>query len=65
LRELVRQARQYNFDMLAWKNQFVWRGALAGTQQQHVPARSVEIQFAYLRRTPAARVFCGICQRRY
>jgi endonuclease-8 len=65
LRELVRQARQYNFDMLAWKNQFVRRGALAGTQQQHVPARSVEIQFAYLRRLQRRAFFCGICQRRY
>ena len=65
LRELVEQARQYSFDFLEWKKQFVLKKHWLAHTKRTCPRCGVPLQKAHLGRTQRRSFFCGNCQVLY
>ena len=65
LRELVREARQYSFDFLAWKKQFVLRAHWLAHNKSVCPRDHAKFTRAYLGRRQRRSFFCELCQRQY
>ena len=65
LRELVREARQYSFDFLAWKKQFTLRAHWLAHNKSVCPRDGVKFRREYLGVRQRRSFFCEICQRRY
>jgi len=65
LRELVREARQYSFDFLAWKKQYRLREHWLTHNKGVCPRDHVKYQRAYLGVRQRRSFFCDLCQRRY
>jgi len=65
LREMVREARQYSFDFLAWKKQYRLREHWLAHNKGVCPRDHVKYQRAYLGVRQRRSFFCELCQRRY
>ncbi len=63
--ELVKQARQYSFEFLAWKKAFVLRKHWLVHNRGECPRDHVRLQRAYLGRTQRRSFYCERCQKRY
>ena len=65
LRELVREARQYSFDFLAWKKAFVLKQHWLAHRQSTCQRCHLPLHKATLGQTQRKAYFCGHCQRLY
>ena len=65
LRELVAQARQYSFDFLAWKKDFVLKQHWLAHRQSVCQRCDRPFTKATLGQTRRQSYFCGRCQRLY
>ena len=65
LRELVAQARQYSFDFLEWKKQFVLKKHWLAHTRRTCPRCDIPFVKAHLGRTHRRSFFCENCQVRY
>lgn len=65
LRELVAQARQYSFDFLAWKRQFVLRKHWLAHNKAVCVRCGRKLTRAYLGETDRRTFFCAHCQKLY
>jgi endonuclease-8 len=65
LRELVEQARQYSFDFLEWKKQFVLRKHWLAHAKRTCPRCHIPFSKAHLGRTQRRSFFCESCQVKY
>ena len=66
LGELVRQARDYSFDFLAWKKAFVLRKHWQVHAKTQCPRCGERLQYrAHLGTTARRAFFCGHCQKLY
>jgi len=65
LGEMIRQARQYSFEFLEWKKQFVLRKHWLVHTRGQCPRCGGKITRAYLGRTNRRTFFCPHCQVRY
>ena len=65
LRDMVREARQYSFDFLAWKKRFQLRAHWLAHNKGICPRDHVKFQRAYLGVRQRRSFFCERCQRRY
>jgi len=65
LREMVREARQYSFDFLAWKKRFQLRAHWLAHNKSVCPRDQITFQRAYLGVRKRRTFFCERCQRRY
>jgi endonuclease-8 len=65
LRELVEQARQYSFDFLEWKKQFVLKKHWLAHTKRTCPRCNIPFVKAHLGRTHRRSFYCENCQVRY
>jgi endonuclease-8 len=65
LRELVAEARNYSFDFLEWKKQFVLRKHWLAHTKRTCPRCHIPFVKAHLGRTHRRSFFCENCQLRY
>ncbi|WP_020654569.1 DNA-formamidopyrimidine glycosylase family protein [Massilia niastensis] len=65
LRALVDEARQYSFDFLAWKKQFVLKQHWLAHAQKTCPRCDIPFLKANLGRTKRRSFYCERCQKRY
>ena len=65
LRELVEQARQYSFDFLEWKKQFVLRKHWLAHTKRTCPRCNIPLKKAHLGRTNRRSFWCDNCQLLY
>ena len=65
LQELVRQARQYSFDFLVWKKQYVLKKHWLAHTKRICPRCDIPFVKAHLGKTNRRSFFCENCQVRY
>jgi len=65
LGDLIREARQYSFDFLAWKKAFVLKKHWLVHNKKTCPACDGLLTRAYLGKTQRRSFFCERCQVRY
>jgi endonuclease VIII len=65
LRELVQQARQYSFDFLEWKKQFVLKKHWLAHTRRTCPRCNIALKKAHLGRSNRRSFFCENCQVLY
>lgn len=65
LRALVEQARQYSFDFLEWKRQYVLKKHWLAHARKTCPRCDIPFTKAHLGRTNRRSFFCERCQKRY
>lgn len=65
LRQLVEQARQYSFDFLEWKKQFVLKKHWLAHAKSTCPRCSIPYSKGKLGRSQRRSFYCVSCQRRY
>jgi len=65
LRQMVREARQYSFDFLAWKKQFVLRKHWLAHNKSVCASCGEKLTREYLGVTDRRSFFCDRCQVRY
>jgi endonuclease-8 len=65
LRELVEQARQYSFDFLEWKKQYVLKKHWLAHTKRICPRCDIPFHKAHLGRTHRRSFFCENCQVLY
>ena len=65
LRELVKQARQYSFDFLEWKKQFVLRKHWLAHTRRTCPRCDIPFHKGHLGVTDRRSFWCDNCQVRY
>jgi endonuclease-8 len=65
LAAMVREARQYSFDFLAWKREFVLRKHWLVHTKRTCPRCEGALTKAYLGTTNRRSFFCERCQKRY
>ncbi|HEV2681130.1 MAG TPA: DNA-formamidopyrimidine glycosylase family protein [Rhodanobacter sp.] len=65
LGELVKQARIYSFEFLAWKKAFVLRKHWLVHNKGRCPRHDIPLQRAYLGRTNRRSFYCERCQKRH
>ncbi|MET0656379.1 MAG: DNA-formamidopyrimidine glycosylase family protein [Pseudoxanthomonas sp.] len=65
LGDLIREARQYSFDFLAWKKAFVLKKHWLVHTRRLCPECSGPLTKAYLGKTQRRSFFCERCQLRY
>ena len=65
LRSMVEQAREYSFEFLAWKKQFVLREHWLAHNKKNCPRCHIPFTRAYLGKTNRRTFFCERCQKRY
>jgi endonuclease-8 len=65
LRALVQEARQYSFDFLGWKKQFVLKQHWLAHAKTTCPRCNIPFTKAHLGRTKRRSFFCERCQKRY
>ncbi|WP_435760774.1 endonuclease [Massilia sp. CMS3.1] len=64
-RALVEEARQYSFDFLAWKKQWVLKKNWLAHAKKICPRRDIPFTKAHLSRSNRRSFFCERCQKRY
>jgi endonuclease-8 len=65
LRALVEQARQYSFDFLGWKKEFVLKKHWLAHAKTVCPRCNIRYSKAHLGRSQRRSFFCERCQKRY
>ena len=65
LGELVKQAREYAFEFLAWKRAFVLRKHWLVHNQSRCPRDDIPLTRAYLGKTNRRSFYCVRCQKLY
>jgi endonuclease VIII len=65
LRELVKQARVYAFEFLAWKKALVLRKHWLVHNRSCCPRHDIPLTRAYLGKTNRRSFYCELCQKRY
>jgi len=65
LGQLIKEARQYSFDFLEWKKQFVLRKHWLINTRRECPQCGGPVTKAYLGKTHRRTFFCPNCQRLY
>lgn len=65
LRELVRQARQYSFEFLAWKQEYQLARHWLVHNRGECPRDHVPLKRAYLGQSDRRTFYCEICQKLY
>jgi endonuclease-8 len=65
LRALVQEARQYSFDFLEWKKQYVLKKHWLAHAKSTCPRCNIPFHKAHLGRTKRRSFFCERCQKRY
>ncbi|MEN3275089.1 MAG: endonuclease [Massilia sp.] len=65
LRALVDEARQYSFDFLEWKKQYVLKQHWLAHAKTICPRCNIPFTKAHLGRTNRRSFFCERCQKRY
>jgi endonuclease-8 len=65
LGELVKQAREYSFEFLAWKKAYVLRKHWLVHNRKCCPRHDIPLTRAYLGKTNRRSFFCERCQKRY
>jgi len=65
LRALVQEARQYSFDFLEWKKQYVLRQHWLAHKKTTCPRCAIPFTRAHLGRSHRRSFFCERCQKRY
>jgi endonuclease-8 len=65
LRALVQEARQYSFDFLAWKKEYVLKKHWLAHAKKICPRCNIPFVKAHLGRTNRRSFFCERCQKRY
>ncbi len=65
LRELVREARQYSFDFLEWKQAYVLRKHWLAHAKQICPRCAIPFTKAHLGQTMRRSFYCENCQVKY
>ena len=65
LRALVQEARQYSFDFLAWKKEYVLKQHWLAHAKTICPRCNLPFHKAHLGRTNRRSFFCERCQKRY
>lgn len=65
LRALVDEARQYSFDFLAWKKEYVLKQHWLAHAKTVCPRCNIPFKKAHLGRTNRRSFFCERCQKRY
>jgi endonuclease-8 len=65
LRALVEQARQYSFDFLGWKKEFVLKKHWLAHAKTVCPRCNIRYTKAHLGRSNRRSFFCKRCQKRY
>jgi endonuclease-8 len=65
LRALVQEARQYSFDFLAWKKQYVLKKHWLAHAKTTCPRCHLPFKKAHLGRSNRRSFFCERCQKRY
>ncbi|GAA0257253.1 DNA-formamidopyrimidine glycosylase family protein [Rhodanobacter caeni] len=65
LGELVKQARAYSFEFLAWKKAYVLRKHWLVHNQGRCPRHDIPLKRAYLGKTNRRTFFCELCQKLY
>ncbi len=65
LRELVAEARQYSFDFLGWKNDFVLKQHWLAHNKTICPRCNIRFVKAHLGHTHRRSFYCERCQKRY
>ena len=65
LRALVQEARQYSFDFLAWKKEYVLKQHWLAHAKKICPRCHIPFHKAHLGRTNRRSFFCERCQKRY
>ena len=65
LRELVAEARQYSFDFLGWKSDFVLKQHWLAHNKTICPRCNIRFVKAHLGHTHRRSFFCERCQKRY
>lgn len=65
LRDLVKHARQYSFEFLEWKKQYVLREHWLAHNKRDCPRCKIPYTKAYLGKTNRRSFFCERCQKKY
>ena len=65
LRQLVEQARQYSFDFLEWKKQFVLKKHWLAHTKSTCPRCHIPFHKGHLGHTQRRSFYCERCQKRY
>ena len=65
LRALVEQARQYSFDFLEWKKQYVLKKHWLAHAKQTCPRCDIKFSKGKLGRSDRRSFYCERCQKRY
>jgi endonuclease-8 len=65
LRALVEEARQYSFDFLGWKREYVLKKHWLAHAKKICPRCDIPFTKAHLGRTNRRSFFCERCQKRY
>lgn len=65
LRDLVKHARQYSFEFLEWKKQYVLREHWLAHNKRECPRCKIPYTKAYLGKTNRRSFFCEQCQKKY
>lgn len=65
LRDLVTHARQYSFEFLEWKKQYVLREHWLAHNKRECSRCGVPYSKAHLGKTNRRSFFCEICQKKY
>ncbi|MFL6673865.1 MAG: DNA-formamidopyrimidine glycosylase family protein [Massilia sp.] len=65
LRALVQEARQYSFDFLAWKKEYVLKQHWLAHAKTICPRCNIPFKKAHLGRSNRRSFFCERCQKRY
>jgi endonuclease-8 len=65
LRALVQEARQYSFDFLAWKKEYVLKKHWLAHAKTTCPRCHIPFKKAHLGRSNRRSFFCERCQKRY
>jgi endonuclease VIII len=65
LGELVKQAREYSFEFLAWKKAYVLRKHWLVHNRSRCPRHDTPLSRAHLGKTNRRTFFCEQCQKRY
>ncbi|MBS1596717.1 MAG: endonuclease [Bacteroidetes bacterium] len=65
LNELIKEARNYSFDFLKWKKEFVLRKHWQAYSKKTCPRDNAHIEKKYLGKTGRRTFFCNKCQLLY
>lgn len=65
LGELIREAREYSFQFLAWKRAFVLRKHWLVHNKGRCPRHDIPLKRAYLGKTNRRTFWCELCQKLY